>query len=279
MHPNNPHTEGYNFSELTKSVPELKPYVFVNNFGNETIKFSDAKAVKLLNKALLKSDYKINFWEIPDNYLCPPIPGRLDYLLHLKDILGNGKKNVLDIGTGSNLIYPLLGSQHLNWIFTGSEVDKTAFENANNIIINNGLKNSIEVRFQKYKSKILDNIITPNDNFDALVCNPPFFKSAFDAAKKNERKNKNLKLNPKEKLNFGGQSQELWCKGGEEAFIKQLVLESTHYKNQVKVFTCLVSQKEHLKNIKRAINKTGATHEIVEMQQGNKLSRFIVWRY
>lgn len=279
MHSQNPHHNNYNFSELIVAIPELETYVFTNNFGSETINFSDAEAVKLLNQALLKKHYNINYWDIPKGYLCPPVPGRLDYLLHLKDLLGTGKKNILDIGTGANLVYPLLGTRHLDWHFAGSEVDKTAFNNAIKIVTENKLEQVIELRFQKYKSKILEGIIHKNDFFDAIICNPPFFKSAFDAAQKNTRKNRNLKQSSKDKLNFGGQSQELWCKGGEETFIKQLIQESSNYKNQVQLFTCLVSQKEHLKNIKRAINKTGAQHQIVDMEQGNKKSRFVVWRF
>lgn len=279
MHPNNPHSNGYDFEILIQNLPELKDFVFTNEFGTQTIKFSDKQAVLCLNKALLKAYYKIDFWQIPENYLCPPIPGRLDYLLCLNDVLQKEKAKVLDIGTGANLIYPILGTQHFDWSFTASEVDKTAFENASKIVVENQLSEKIELRHQQYKSKILEGLIRENDAFDAVVCNPPFFKSAFDASKKNARKNRNLKIDTKEKLNFGGQSQELWCKGGEEAFIKQMVVESVNYKTQVKYFTSLVSQKEHLKNIKRAINKIGATYKIVEMSQGNKQSRMVVWYF
>lgn len=281
MHANNPFQEDYNFDVLTQANPELIPHVFVNEYGNKTLKFADKKAVKELNKALLKQQYQLQFWDIPENNLCPPIPGRLDYLLHINDLLEE-KENIklLDIGTGANLIYPILGTRHFNWKCTASEVDKDSFNNAQNLIAKNNNLNSIDLRHQQFKNSILQNIIQPNDQFDVVVCNPPFFKNSFDADQKNKRKTKNLKLETNNTLNFGGRSNELWYKGGEEAFVKKMAEESVLFKTQATWFTSLVSQKVHLKNIKRAINKTLPTEvKIVEMEQGNKKSRFIAWKF
>ncbi|MDA3853276.1 MAG: RlmF-related methyltransferase, partial [Bacteroidales bacterium] len=109
---------------------------------------------------------------------------------------------------------------------------------------------------------------------------PPFFKSRQEAEKMNQRKQKNLKLAEKDSKNFGGHSNELWCKGGEEAFIKKMAQESVQFKNQAHWFTSLVSEKDKLKDIKRAINKTQPTEvKIVDMEQGNKISRFIAWTF
>lgn len=281
MHPENPFTADYNFDELCKCNPELIQHVFTNQYGNKTIKFADKNAIKALNSAILQKEYQLNFWDIPENNLCPPIPGRLDYLLHINDLL-NHKKDIhlLDIGTGANLIYPILGTCHFNWKCTASEVDKNSIKNAQLIVDKNHQLKSIDLRTQQFKNAILENIIQPNDFFDVIVCNPPFFKNAFDAAKKNERKVKNLNIKSQDKLNFGGQSNELWYKGGEEAFIKKMATESVLFKKQVTWFTSLVSQKENLKNIKRAINKTTPLEvKVIDMEQGNKQSRFIAWRY
>lgn len=281
MHPQNPFQRTYHFDELINIHPDLKPHVFTNEYGTKTIKFGNNKAVKELNKALLKQHYQLKYWDIPEKNLCPPIPGRLDYLLHIKDLLEQ-KSNVhlLDIGTGANLIYPILGTCHFNWKCTASEVDKTSIKNAEQIIHQNKKLKHIDLRNQPFKNAILEHIIQPNDFFDVVVCNPPFFKNAFDAAKKNERKVKNLQLKDANPLNFGGVSNELWYKGGEETFIKKMSQESMQFKNQVGWFTSLVSQKENLKNIKRAIHKTLPVEvKIVDMEQGNKKSRFIAWRF
>jgi 23S rRNA (adenine1618-N6)-methyltransferase len=204
----------------------------------------------------------------------------LDYLLHVADLIPNKKLKLLDIGTGANLIYPILATCHFNWQCTASEVELSSFEHAQSIIDKNAALNTIKLRRQKYKNNILEHIIQPDDQFDVVVCNPPFFKNRADAQKQNQRKVKNLNLNEKESLNFGGQSNELWYKGGEEAFVKKMATESANFKSQVQWFTSLVSQKEHLKNIKRAINKTEPTEvRIIEMAQGNKQSRCIAWTF
>ncbi|MGY5352769.1 23S rRNA (adenine(1618)-N(6))-methyltransferase RlmF [Wenyingzhuangia sp. IMCC45533] len=281
MHSNNPFKANYDFNELIKANSKLKSYVHTNEYGTKTIKYGDKEAVKELNKALLVHHYQLLFWEIPEKNLCPPIPGRLDYLLHVNDLL-EPKENIklLDIGTGANLIYPLLAVKHFNWTCVASEVDKESLKNALNIIKQNNLMKVIDLRPQQFKNAILKNIIQPNDFFDVVVCNPPFFKNAFDAAQKNKRKVQNLKLDTEETLNFGGKSNELWYKGGEEAFIKKMAEESALFKKQARWFTSLVSQKENLKNIKRAINKTNPTEvKVIDMEQGNKKSRFIAWRF
>ena len=59
-----------------------------------------------------------------------------------------------------------------------------------------------------------------------------------------------------------------------------MALESFQFKNQVHWFTSLVSQKEHLRSIKRAINKTLPSEvKVIEMEQGSKKSRFIAWTF
>ncbi|WP_310993840.1 23S rRNA (adenine(1618)-N(6))-methyltransferase RlmF [Aequorivita marina] len=280
MHPKNPFSNDYNFEKLIIKHPPLKTFVFTNQYGNKTIKFGDSEAVKALNTALLKAHYGIVYWNIPDNNLCPPVPGRLDYLLHVADLLPKKDVHLLDIGTGANLIYPILASQHFGWKSTASEVNLDALSNAQEIIDKNKVLKNIELRHQQFKSKILEHIILPDDFFDVVVCNPPFFKNRSHAEKVNRQKFKNLGLKETKTQNFGGLSNELWYKGGEEAFIKQMAIESLQFKDQVHWFTAIVSQKENLKNIKRAINKTKPSEvKTVTMEQGNKQSRFIAWKF
>lgn len=280
MHPNNPFVKDYDFDRLIVHYPALREFVFKNDYGNKTIKFGDHQAVKALNIALLKFHYGLDYWSIPPNNLCPPIPGRLDYLLHIQDLIPKKKLRLLDIGTGANLIYPILGTCHFDWQCTGSEVALDSLDNAQQIIDKNILLKSIELRQQRFKNSILEHVVSPEDRFDVVVCNPPFFKNRSDAQLRNQRKVRNLQLKEGRANNFGGLSNELWYKGGEEAFIKKMVSESVLFKTQVQWFTSLVSQKEHLKNIKRAINKTDPTEvQVIDMEQGNKKSRFVAWTY
>jgi len=116
------------------------------------------------------------------------------------------------------------------------------------------------------------------------MCNPPFHKSLEEAKSGSNRKWKNLskgnKFSKSDSLNFGGQKAELWCKGGELAFIQQMIKESTRYKNQVGWFTCLVSKKDNLSKIKLYLKKVQVSKlTVINMAQGQKVSRIIAWRF
>ncbi len=279
MHPKNPFIKDYDFEILIANKAELKEFVFVNEHGNTTIKFHDKQAVKTLNQALLQTHYGI-LWQIPENNLCPPVPGRLDYLLHVSDLINKTDIRLLDIGTGANLIYPILATCHFNWHCTGSEVNEEALQNAQEIINQNSILQKTTLRRQKFKSNILNHVIEPDDFFDVVVCNPPFSKDLKEAQRKNQRKITNLDLPPSEKRNFGGTPSELWYKGDVEAFLKKMAQESTLFKTQVQWFTSLISKKKNLKNIKRAIKKTNPTEiKVIPMEHGNKKSHIIAWTF
>ncbi|MBE8723570.1 23S rRNA (adenine(1618)-N(6))-methyltransferase RlmF [Flavobacterium hungaricum] len=294
LHPRNLHRNRYDFELLISNCPELKQYIGINKHQIETIDFSNPKAVKVLNKALLKTYYNIDFWSIPANYLCPPIPGRADYIHYIADLLAASNNGTiptessilgLDIGTGANLIYPILGNAIYNWSFVGTDTDRKAIENCSKIIeANPKLIDSISLQQQTESRFIFKNIITPEDRFSFTMCNPPFHSSAEEANKGSLRKVKNL--NPKDKkvdapvLNFGGQSNELWCNGGEIAFITQMIFESVHYKSQCLWFTTLVSKKENLQSIYKTLKKVNALSvKTIDMAQGQKTSRIVAWNF
>ena len=112
------------------------------------------------------------------------------------------------------------------------------------------------------------------------MCNPPFHDSAAAARAGSERKRRNLGLNKDVALNFGGQQQELWCEGGEVAFIKKMIEESKGFAKQVMWFTSLVSRGEKLPPLYRALTDVGAVNVVKkEMAQGQKQSRFIAWTF
>lgn len=294
LHPRNLHRYRYDFEDLVKTCPELKPFVFTNKFGVESINFADPAAVKWLNTSILMHFYGIKNWEIPENYLVPPVPGRADYIHYIADLLAISNKGkiptgpktkVMDIGVGANCIYPIIGTKEYGWHFVGTEIDPIALKSAENIVNSNEiLKGKIEFRIQKSTS-VLEGIIKENDRFDAIICNPPFHASAEEAQEANRRKVHNLSEKSGEKtvetnLNFGGQASELWCEGGELAFVKQMVKESKNYKNQVLWFTSLVSNHNHLKSIENSLkNAKVSKTKIIEMTQGQKVSRFIAWSF
>ncbi len=285
LHPRNKHREAYDFQSLRKVLPELAQFVKVNEYGNESIDFFNPDAVKALNFALLKYFYKINNWEIPPNYLCPPIPGRADYIHYLADIIGpqKSKINCLDIGTGANCIYPIIGITEYDWNFVGSEIDPISIKNAQQIIDSNQiLKNKIELRLQTNNKSIFEGIIRENEYFIATLCNPPFHSSAEKAKIGSKRKITNLKKGKISvvTLNFGGQNNELWCEGGELQFVKQLIIESQKFAKNCVWFTTLISKKDHLSSLYRLLKKQKVEEiKTIQMGQGNKISHLLAWTY
>lgn len=292
LHPRNLHQGRYDLEALSRSLPELKSFIFLNEFGNLSIDFANPEAVKSLNRALLKYFYRVDFWDIPAGFLCPPIPGRADYIHYLGDLLAqsNGgqqakgsKIKVLDIGTGANLIYPIIGKAIYGWQFVGSESNPKALESAQYIISQNpDLATGIELRHQPDSGSIFSKILLADEYFDLTLCNPPFHESAQAAREGSKRKVQNLRGRPVSKvnLNFGGQAAELWTAGGELEFIRKMILESSKFKTQVFWFTTLVSKSEHLKPIHHHLEKAGVfSKKMIEMAQGNKKSRFVAWTF
>ena len=264
-------------------VTELK--IKKNPRGEDTIDFSDNEAVILLNKALLKTFYNIDNWDIPKSFLVPPIPGRADYIHYIAELLEK-KDNVkvLDIGTGANCIYPIIGSQSYGWNFLASDIDSKSIENAQKIIdANKNLKDKIILKLQKNRDNIFEGIIDKTDRFDLTMCNPPFHSSLEAAIKANERKVSNLNKGNKEikkGFNFGGQKAELWCNGGELLFLKKMAKESVKFSSQVNWFTSLVSDKDNIKPLGKLLEKLGAKEvKVLEMSQGQKISRVLAWKF
>ncbi|MFT4637926.1 MAG: 23S rRNA (adenine1618-N6)-methyltransferase, partial [Verrucomicrobiales bacterium] len=188
----------------------------------------------------------------------------------------------LDIGTGANCVYPIIGHQSYGWQFVGSDIDPIAVANAKqNIAANPALSDVVEIVHQKQAKSIFSGIITAGDHFDFTMSNPPFYTSAAEASSANERKVKNLgKATTTAARNFGGSGQELWCPGGELKFVSTMIQESATFASQVTWFTSLVSKHDHLAPLKRNLTNTEATQvKVIEMTQGHKRSRFIAWRF
>jgi 23S rRNA (adenine1618-N6)-methyltransferase len=279
LHPRNKFNKGYNFDELIKINPKLETYVAKNQFDVITIDFSIPEAVKELNKALLFSYDKISVWDFSDKNLCPPIPGRLDYIHYLADLISTDSTiKILDIGTGATCIYPILGVAEYDWDFVASDIDLDSLDTAQDIIEDNNLGSKIELRQQIDENNILKGILKDEDSFSAVMCNPPFFKSGEEAQGANKRKNRNLGNNPVR--NFSGNNNELWYVGGEKAFLHNYLYESSLFKEKSKWFTSLVSKKENIVSLQKSSTKLGAIEfKVIPMHQGNKVTRIVCWRF
>ncbi|MDX2220656.1 MAG: RlmF-related methyltransferase [Burkholderiales bacterium] len=113
LHPRNRHRGRYDFAQLIAALPALEAFLIPNPFDAKelTIDFANPESVMALNAALLKAYYAVDSWRIPPGYLCPPIPGRADYVHFAADLLANDHNGriprgpevrVLDIGVGAN---------------------------------------------------------------------------------------------------------------------------------------------------------------------------------
>ena len=293
LHPRNRHQGRYDFPALLQAHPALARFVIRNPYGKPSIDFADPAAVRTFNRALLAQLYGLHHWDIPEGYLCPPVPGRADYLHGLADVLAtsnagiiprDAQVRVLDIGTGANCIYPLLGHIDYGWQFVGSDIDPQALAAAQRNLVANGLDQAIELRLQSQRTQIFRGLLRADERFHLTLCNPPFHASASEAHSGSRRKWRNLgKLDPSRQLpalNFGGQHNELWCPGGELAFIQQMIEESREHAAQVLWFSCLVSKAGNLPILHARLRQVGARQiRQVDMAQGQKQSRFLAWSF
>ena len=292
LHPRNKNGGQYDFGQLIKSSPELAPFVQLNVHQKESIDFANPIAVRALNKALLKYHYGVEHWDIPQDYLVPPIPGRADYIHHIADLLCSSNYGkipmgesikVLDIGVGANCIYPIIGTQEYGWSFIGADIDPIAIESVNSIVAANpALQNKIEAKLQEDPNDFFYGVIQKDAFFDLSISNPPFHASEEEANAGTLRKlnNLNKERTTEPKLNFGGQQNELIYKGGEERFVGNMIRQSKKFGSSCYWFSTLVSKATHLNKFYAILKELGAVQvETIPMGQGNKTSRILAWTF
>jgi len=290
MHRLNRFRDGYDFTRLVTAHPPLAPFVVQSPRGEPTITFADPDAVLALNQALLKEAYDLK-WSLPPGALCPPVPGRLDYVHHLADLLGGGDAAdaprgpdiaILDLCAGANCILPLLGASEYGWRYVATEANQASHRWARQIVrINPGVARLIEGRHQPDPRLCFAHVTTASERFAACTCNPPFHPSHEVAAAGSARKRRNLKLGrDAAALNFGGTSDELVCEGGEVGFIERMIAESATRPELCVWFTTMVSKSANLLALRRALQKTPATLvRTVDVAHGQKKSRMLAWTF
>lgn len=292
LHPQNKNRERYDLKALIDAVPELANHVKLNKYGDDSVDFSNPVAVKLLNKALLNHYYGIKHWEFPDENLCPPIPGRADYIHYMADLLKESnfgrmpageKITCLDVGVGASCIYPIIGVTEYNWNFLGSDIDSKSIASAKSIVeANDSLKGKIKCWLQNNSRFVFEGILNGDEKIDIMVCNPPFHSTADEAQSGTERKVKNLsgKREKTAELNFSGISNELITEGGESRFINDMVYESRRFGKNCFWFSTLVSKQSNLKSIYKTLEKVEAIQiKTINMGTGNKSTRIVAWSF
>ena len=296
LHPRNRNAAGYDFASLVAAAPGLARYLTTTPDGTTTVDFANPGAVKALNRAILLLHYGVHGWDIPAGYLCPPIPGRADYLHHLADLLASGNRKVvprgpgvrvLDIGVGANCVYPLIGHAEYGWRFLGVDIDEAALANARAILDKNpAAAAAVELRHQPVWDNIFVGLLRSGENFELSLCNPPFHNSPDEVLAVSQRKWHQLgktgarKGATQPRLNFGGGGTELWCNGGERAFVKRMVEQSADIPKRVMWFSSLVSKAENLQHVEAALKKARVVESrTIPMAQGQKQSRFVAWTF
>lgn len=292
LHTRNKNREMYDLDTLKNIVPELSEYIKLNKYGNYSVDFSNSKAVRLLNKAILNHYYGIKNWNFPNKNLCPPIPGRADYIHYIADLLSENnlgkipfgnKINCIDIGVGASCIYPIIGVVEYGWNFIGTDIDQNSIKSAENIVNSNTiLQNKIKCKLQANPNHIFQGIIGKKDKIDLTICNPPFHSSLEEAKKASQRKIRNLhgKKSKKTALNFSGIEKELIYEGGEKGFIKKMIIESKEFSKNCCWFSTLVSKSSELKSIYFELKKYKASKiKTINMGTGNKSVRIVAWTF
>lgn len=292
LHARNRNRERYDLRALAVASPELATYIKPNKYGEDSVDFANPLAVKILNTSLLNHYYGIKYWAFPDENLCPPVPGRADYIHHMADLLCEhnfgtipmgDKITCFDIGVGASCIYPIIGVTEYDWKFIGSDIDPKSVESATQIVqANPSLKDKVVCKLQLNAKDVFYGIINREDKIDLSISNPPFHASPEDAQKGSQRKVKNLtgKKTSSPSLNFAGISHELICDGGELKFINNMIRESKNFANNCYWFSTLVSKQSNLKKITNSLEQNMAREvRIIPMGTGNKSSRIVAWTF
>lgn len=183
---------------------------------------------------------------------------------------------ILDIGVGSSCIYPLLiSSIEESWKIIGTDINEMSLELAyKQLELNPRLKGNIRLvdsvskaeyplcgKFGRENSNFRDNhgkeeffpqsfrTLEGQDeilDFDASICNPPFYSSLEDL-----ERSKNLKkIKPSPSSHsFQAKIHELVTEGGEFEFVKRIMFESCARKPKLRRFpwyTSMVGYKSTL---------------------------------
>lgn len=292
LHPRNPHRARYDFPQLVAASPALAAFTRPHPLAGVTVDFADPSAVLALNRALLFAYYGLTWWELPPGALCPPVPGRADYLYHVAGLLAptpaGSAVAVLEVGTGASCIYPIIGVRAWGWRFVATDSDEASLRWAARLVAANPvLTGHIELRHQPDATAMFTHVTHPSERFALSICNPPFHASAAEADAGTQRKLRNLgavagrrDAQQRPVLNFGGRAHELWCKGGELAFVRRMIAESARHPALCRWFTCLIAKSSHLPLLTVALERAAAAEvRILPMRHGEKHSRILAWRF
>ncbi|XP_014292300.1 U6 small nuclear RNA (adenine-(43)-N(6))-methyltransferase [Halyomorpha halys] len=278
MHPRNPYKKRPDFKKLAIDYPDFRKYAKQDLSGKINFNFKDHGAVWALTKCLLQRDFGLNV-EIVPGHLVPTLPLRLNYLLWIEDLLELYRpKNVIgiDIGTGSNCIYPLLAAKKFNWSMLCTEIDVESTKCAIRNVENNYLIDKISVKAVT-EDVILDGAIDEDTFYDFCMCNPPFFADSEELSM--ESKSRSPSRKPPNNAPSGVPS-ELITPGGESVFIARIIADSCILQERVRIYTVMVGKKSTLKPLKEMLRENEACSIATTMFCQGRTTRWgLAWTF
>ncbi|GJQ09286.1 hypothetical protein GpartN1_g1077.t1 [Galdieria partita] len=253
------------FEKLAQLDDELSKY-----YRRGRLDFRKERVCISLTRAIFLHEFGLQ-WSIPPGHLCPAIPSRLEYLCWIEALLKY--ENILqppirglDIGTGANCVYPLLGAKLLGFHFIATEVDEESYQGALKNVLDNNLSSQVEVR-KVSQGQILRGIVKGTDSFHFAMCNPPFFSDMSEASVHPFR----VKT---------GDERQMVTSGGEVSFIAQMAEESVEFSQNIRWFTSLVGRKKDLGILQRYIQENITTEVRRTCLKQGRTSRWIIaWSF
>ncbi|KAG6968119.1 hypothetical protein JG687_00003925 [Phytophthora cactorum] len=212
-----------------------------------------------LTKTLLLHDFGLQ-WDIPINRLCPPQTDQKSTEVTVSGI---------DVGTGANCIYALLGATTNKWNFIATEINSDSYECAKENVARNQLETLISIKRTRSNKLLLEPLQDepPERKFDFVMCNPPFFDNINEAD-----------TNPDSSCM--GSANEMVFPGGEVAFIGNLITESEMLQNRILWFTSMVGKKSSLRKLLALLReKKVKSTRTTEFFQGRTKRWGIAWTF
>ncbi|KAJ1974221.1 hypothetical protein H4R34_004796 [Dimargaris verticillata] len=274
------------FDQLGRQYPEFAQCLTKVPSRRPTLDFRDPTKVRMLARALLKADFDLDV-QIPAQSLCPMIPGRLDYIHCIEDLMGlcdplqQGQVPVrgLDIGTGASCIYPLLACRlHSSWHFLATDTHLPSVDVARVNVARNGLSDRIAVTHSHDPNvKLPLDMTTASANrprFDFCMCNPPYYRDEIEMA---DLQNAKPNLPP---TTLPGQPHELMTQGGEQQFVTGLIDESWQARGVITWYTSLIGRSTTLAPLTQYLTALGMTnYAIAELCPSRTRRWVLIWTF
>ncbi|KAJ5518826.1 hypothetical protein N7453_001248 [Penicillium expansum] len=268
---------------------------------NGQLDFNDPAAVRQLTTTLLQQDFHLKV-EIPDDRLCPPVPNRLNYILWLQDLLdstaGGLNEGTTEAGRSSASILkrngmhrhlPLIGlrdttgmelysnryvfeSDDLQYpLISPTDIDSNNIRTSRHNVSLNNLESRVQIVHSDPTGPLFPLENLGRQNLDFTMCNPPFYTSPNELKQSAEQK---------EREPFStctGAEVEMVTRGGEVAFVKQMIDESLQLRERVQWYTSMLGKLSSINVLVERLIKHGiANFAVTEFEQGSKTKRWAV---